>query len=184
MRAATPAASALRARHVQRGPRDVGGHHVHVRPLGGDAHRDAARAGADVGDAARQRRRIDRQQVEQLLDDELGFGPRNQHLGRDVEFAAPELLPAADVGGRLTAGAALDQRVERLFESGRQRIVLPQQHLRARPAQHVARQQVGVEHGLVVVDAGAGQPGPRRRAGVGEVSLTGLCVASRSFSAV
>ena len=111
--------SALRARHVERRPRDVGGHHVHVRPLGGHAHRDAARAGADVGHAPRQRRRVDRQQVEQLLDDQLGFRPRNQHVRRDLEIAAPELLLAADVGGRLAPGPALDQRAERLFEAGR-----------------------------------------------------------------
>ena len=40
----------------------------------------------------------------------LGFGPRNQHVGRDFEIQAPEFLMAGEVLRRDAARALRDQR--------------------------------------------------------------------------
>ena len=66
-----------------------------------------AAARADVDDEPRLpvRRGGDR-----LLDDELGFRPGDQDVGRDFEVEPPELAMAGDVRDRLARGAPADER--------------------------------------------------------------------------
>ena len=67
-----------------------------------------SRRGLDVG-----------KQLEGRFDDELGFGPGDQHGRRDLERQAPELLAAEDVGHRLALHAAFDEPVVRAAETSR-----------------------------------------------------------------
>ena len=66
-----------------------------------------------------------RKQLERGFDDQLGFGPRNEHGGRDLERQPPELAAAGDVGERLARGAAGDERVVLAREAGRRRLAAP-----------------------------------------------------------
>ncbi len=93
---------------------------------------------------------------ERFFDDELGFRPRNEDVGRDLELEAPELAVADDVGDRLARGAARDERRRYAASkpSGGGRCAASEQ-LRAIPAEHVPREHLRVERGFVRRDAGA-----------------------------
>ena len=119
-----------------------------------------AECDGDAGRCRCRRRRFDgrrsrRGHRERLFDDELGFRPRDEDGGRDVEVEAPELPVPGDVGDRFACGAASDQRLESGYEAGRRGKVPRVRSLRAVPAEHVAREHLGVERGVVLRDAGA-----------------------------
>ena len=75
--------------------------------------------------------------------------------GVTYEVEAPELAVTDDEGDRFRAARRDDQRLERWFEELRRGKVPASQQLRAVPAEHVAREHLGVERGLVRRDAGA-----------------------------
>ena len=176
--AAHAVASGVAPRDLQRGTRDVAPPDRGGRPLVGDRHRDAAAAGADVGD--RQRHRSIRKQLLHRLDDQLGRGTGDQHVGRDLELEPPELADADDVGQRLAGDAPGDQRFVSRREAVRHRLARVGQKALGGPAEHVLRQQAGVEIRLGGRDAGVAQPLPRGR-DLG-VDAHETAVASLSFS--
>jgi hypothetical protein len=81
--------------HPERGRGDVGRDDSRRRKLDGERHGQASASGSDIDDAVRERARRDRQS---LLDDQLGLGPRNEHVARDLDVESPELAVADDIG--------------------------------------------------------------------------------------
>ena len=53
------------------------------------------------GSGRRPRPAADRQRLERHVDQRLGLGPRDEHVGRDLELERAKGAPAADVGDRL-----------------------------------------------------------------------------------
>ena len=112
------------AGYLQRGGTDVDGRHAAIGDLPRQADRDDPAAGPHVadgraaGDALRQ---VDRRNHQVL-----GFGPRDEHVGRNAKGKREEFAPAHEIGHRRAFGPPPDQvaqrgprRVVRLFvESG------------------------------------------------------------------
>ena len=88
------------ARDLKRVSGHVGGDHARAGDFEGERNGDASAAGADVDDHGARILSATRQR---FLDDELGFGPRDEHVRSDLERQAPELTGADDVGHRLAA---------------------------------------------------------------------------------
>ena len=93
---------------------------------------------------------------ERLLDDELCFGPWNQHVWTHLEVHPPELTHAEDVGHGLAPFAPRDQRLVFQDENAR-RIFIRDRRETARliPTEHPTREHFGVERGEAGADAGA-----------------------------
>ena len=83
------------------------------------------------------------------FDDELGFGPGDEHVRRDVEVQPPELAMPGDEGDRLARGAPLDECREALVDVCRHRVPPVGQEASAIPAERVARQYFGVDSGVL-----------------------------------
>ena len=147
----------------QRVARDVGGRDPGRRHFVRQADGDVAAAGADVGDLGRvEREREAVQNLERFLDDELGFGPRDEHGGRHREIEAPELPDADDVGGRLAGDAARDPfREPRLERGGSVGASFGEQPY-AIPPENRAREQRHVDGGFGRRDAGRHELRARR----------------------
>src|SRR6266404_3759485 len=97
---------------------DVGGVEIGGRQLLCQRDRDAAGAGAYVGDlqtfaggflGAAGAEFAESQAVQGDFDYVFGFGAGNQYVGSDFEFEAPEFLLAGEVLGGLACGSAGDQ---------------------------------------------------------------------------
>ena len=105
--------------------------------------REAAAAGADVGDVERDA--AIREAFERGLDDQLGLRTRNQHGRRHLEAEAPELLPARDVGERFARRPAGDERLVLRAEAGRFVVVGRRPEAAGVPAEQPLREQPRVE---------------------------------------
>ncbi len=103
------------------------------------------------------------------FDDELGFGPGDEHVRRDVKVQPPELAMPGDEGDRLARGAPLDERREALVDVCWHRAPPVGQEAGAIPAERVARQYFGVDSGVLVHEARAHQ----RLAGVSDALVNG-----------
>ena len=104
--------------------------------------------------------------------------------GLTSEIAAPELLHAADVGDRLAAGAALDQRVEALDEmpASASSVVVRQSVARSQPRTWRASRSASRPASPLSMPAAARRA---RAASIFSRSVHFGCrVTSRSFSAV
>src|SRR5260370_26280568 len=97
------------------GARNIGGVDRCTGQLLRERDRDAAGAGADVGDLqafageslfAAGAEFADRESVERDFDDVLGFGAGNQDVGCDFKFESPEFLFAREMLRRFTIRAA------------------------------------------------------------------------------
>ena len=158
-----------------------------ARPLARERDRQAAAAGADVGDRAAARRdRGSSSSAASTISSVSGRGIRTAGVTSNVE--APELLRADDVGDRLARGAARDQRrrsavgevrrARRRCASVKKRAVVPAERRAARAA--AASSSASASR-----DAGVAQPlrAPRRRDrdAIGSASSE-TAVASFSFS--
>ena len=108
------------------------------------AHREAAAAGADVGEARRGQLH-QAQNRERFLDDELALGARDEDVGCDAKVETPELPVANDVRGRLAACAAKNPFREPRFESFRSRFGPSGQDACAIPAENRAHEQVDID---------------------------------------
>ena len=127
----------------------------------GDGDAQRARAGSDIGQPRAAHARL-AQVVERGVDEQLGFGARDEDIGGDAEFEAVELARAGDVGKR----AALDSLAHGAEEAGEvllgHRLGEGGVELRAVAPDRVAQQHFGLEAG--VVDArlfeqlGGGEP--------------------------
>ena len=163
----------------QGGGGDVGGDDPGVRELARQRDREAAAAGADVDDRAHAG--AVPAALADGLDDELGLGARDEHVGGDVEVESPELAMAGDERDRLARGAPLDERREAHADVGRHRIAAVGDEPRAIPAERVPRQHFGVDPGVL-----GRQPGAHERlAGVSDAFVDGSqCSLRPSRSAV
>jgi hypothetical protein len=145
----------------------------------GQGHGQASAAGADVRD--RGRGHAIRNELERGFDNQLGFGPGDEHRRRDLEGEIPELLAAGDVRDRLAPRPAGDERVIVAGEAWRRRVARGGEVLGGIPAEQPLCQQPRVEARFGVLDARVAQPRPRpvdeRMDGVQETA-----VASFSFS--
>jgi hypothetical protein len=98
---------------------DVGGVDQGAGEFFGECDGDAARAGADVDDGetftgefgiAARAEFADGQAVESYFDEVLGFRARDEDVGSDFEFEAPEFLFAGEVLRGFAGGAAAEER--------------------------------------------------------------------------
>ena len=175
---AHPMACGVAGRHLERGARDVGGADEDRRPLVRDGHRDAAAAGADIGNP--QRHRAIRKQLLHRFDNQLGRRTRNQHVGRHLELEPPELTDADDVGQRFAGHAPRNERVVSRCESFGHRFTRVDEKALRRPTEDMLGEQPRVQIRLGRRNAGLAQPLPRRR----DMGMNGheTAVASLSFS--
>ena len=90
---------------------------------------------------------------QRFLDDELRLVSGDQHVGSDLERQAPELAGAEDVGHRLAALAAGDQRLVAQQKHARRGLVAIGEKTCAIPAQYLTREHLGVERGEIGADA-------------------------------
>ena len=93
--------------HGQRGLGDVRRDDLGVRDILGDGDRDHAAAGAQIADLLRAGALP--QELDRPLHEQLGLRPRDQAVGRDLEFNGVELRPADEIGDRLVLAGPLDQ---------------------------------------------------------------------------
>jgi hypothetical protein len=87
--------------------------------------------------------------LQHLVDHELGFGTRNQDVGRDLEFETPELAVTDDHRNRLTCGSTDDQRVVPLGKVVGRRLASARVERRAVPTENVTGEHLGVEPGAI-----------------------------------
>ncbi len=151
------------------------------RALGRQRQRERAAAGAHVDEAHEPVRGHARQDV---VDDQLGFRPRDEHVRVDQEVAAVELPRPDDVGHGLARGAASDERVEGGQELGRGRFVGARDPGGAIPVQDVAGQHLGIEVRVTLIEAGGQQSLSGGGDGVshGQASTASVRLASLSNS--
>ena len=98
------------ARDIERGGGDIGGEYSRLGEFVRQSYGDAARTGADVSNEHGLRAKFLRgQSSEHCFDEVLGFGPRNQYGGRDLEVQPPELLMADEILRWGASGALLNQ---------------------------------------------------------------------------
>ena len=124
------------------------------RPLARQRQAQGAAARPHVHDAHEPARR---DALQHVVDDQLGLGPRDEDVGIDEEVAAVELARSDDVGDRFARGAAGDHRVEGREELGRGGLVGARDPGGAIPAQDVAREHLGVEVRVALIQAGREQ---------------------------
>ena len=109
-------ARGIAARDFQRGRRNIRGDDARGRQFVRQRNGDAAGAGAHISNAKflvaplRMRVRSDPQALERHFDHMLGFRPRDQHIGRDLEIQPPKFLVAGEVLHRDTARTLGEQR--------------------------------------------------------------------------
>jgi hypothetical protein len=139
----------------QRGGRDVDGNNPRVREFSCQRDGEAAAAGADVDEAPRAI--AIEAAVADRLDDELGFGARDEDRGGDLEVERPEFLAAGDEGYRLAARAPRDERGETVVEPRRREAAAVREQPRPVPPERVAGEDFGVECGRLPRETGAGQ---------------------------
>ena len=113
----------------------------------------APAAGSRIGDRQRPAA-IAAEAVECGLDNQLGFRTRNQDRRRHLERQIPELLPAGNVGGRFTGGAAGDQGVVAFGELRGFGLVRRREIARGVPAEDVFGESSGAQLRLGGSDAG------------------------------
>lgn len=161
--------------------RDVGHLDVPCRPFAGERQAEGATARPHVHDTHEP---ACRDTLQGVVDDELGLGPRNEDVRVDEEVAAVELARPDDVGHRFARRAARDQHVEGREEFGRGRLVGARDPGGAIPLQDVAREHLGVEVGVALVQAGREQAGPGGSDGAthGQASTASVRLASFSSS--
>ncbi len=137
----------------ERGFGNVGRHDRRLHELARQRDGQASAAGSRIGDRQRAAA-IAAEAVERGLDNQLGFRTRNQDRRRHLERQIPELLPAGDVGGRFTGGAAGDQGVVALGELRGFGLVRRGEIARGVPAEDVFREPPGAQLRLGGSDAG------------------------------
>ena len=89
---------AVAARDRQRRRAEVDRADLRIRPPRLERQRDRAAAGAQIDQRAARRQRG--QHVERPVDQRLGVGPRVEHVGRDRQHQAVELVLAGEIGDR------------------------------------------------------------------------------------
>src|SRR5262249_52949039 len=101
---------------AERVRRDICGDHTDLRPLVGQRHREAAAAGADVGDPPRTLRA---EGGKRAFHEELRLWTGNEDGWRHLEGQPPEFLVSDDVRERLAGGAPGEERLEAVHEPRR-----------------------------------------------------------------
>ena len=144
-------APCVAARDVERRARAIEGMQSQIVPLHGGRDDNAAAPGSEIDDHA-----VARGDGQEFVDEHLGFGPGDQHVGRHAERKPVELLLPRNVLGRLAVRAAQNPRVEALRGVPIDRVRALEQQLPASPVQQEAEQ----EKGFV---AGFRQPGLAQR---------------------
>ncbi len=95
------------ARDVQGRGGEFGRDKSRARPMSRDRHGNASAAGPEIERAARS---IGVHTLERELDEQFGFGPRDQDGGGDLERKAVELAFSGEVGNRLPGAPAFHER--------------------------------------------------------------------------
>ncbi len=132
-------------RDLQRLGADVSRPYLGVGRVVRDRDRDAAAAGADVGDANRAislARDGHRAQHEHL-----GVGVGHEHARRDLEIQAHELLVADEIRDRLSLAAPRHQPAVGAQLRVAQRLVELEVQVEAAQSQRVGEKHLGVESG-------------------------------------
>ena len=91
---------------LERLGRKVGREHARAGKLERQRERQATRPGSQIENL---RLRDIGQELARAVDEQLGFGSRNQNARTDAEIAAIELSLSDQVGTRLALGAAHEQ---------------------------------------------------------------------------
>ena len=131
---------------------DVGRRDAGLCNLASETDRQAAASRADVGEPGRAQ--IERpQDGERLLDDELGFRARDEHVTGDAELEPPELASAHDVGGRLPIDATGKPFRQAWLERRRRGFSASDEDTGAIPAEDRAREEIDVDRRLGGIDA-------------------------------
>ena len=116
----------------------VNSRHAGVGTLVRDRERDRPRAGAEIEHA---RLRFVTEQCEAPLDDDLRLGTRYERARIRVQDQPPKTPLAEDVRQRLAPHSAFEQVIELIGRLLRTPFV----HARARDAEHVCKQQLGID---------------------------------------
>ena len=90
---------------MQSGEGNIQSQGTRIRAVIEERDGDAARTRADIADEGRAGLF---QEIEGGLNQQLGFGARDEHIGRDHEIEAVKFLPSGDVLQRLALRAARD----------------------------------------------------------------------------
>ncbi|OPZ60490.1 MAG: hypothetical protein BWY87_00436 [Deltaproteobacteria bacterium ADurb.Bin510] len=128
--------------HFKRRPAQIAAQALEVGALGQNRDDHAARAHTQLD-----HQRIRRGQLDGQLDQQLGFGPRNQHGRADPEFTAIEFAPALNIGQGFAAGAALEQLAIAGQFRGAQRTVDVEVEVQPSEPERLAEKQLGFEPG-------------------------------------
>ena len=89
------------------------------------------------------------QVLQRRLDQQLALGPRDQHVGRDVDVELVELPMPRDVGHRLPLQSPRDGRLERRLRLRRQHVLQVRVEARPRAIAEVAQQHLRLEARIV-----------------------------------
>ena len=137
-----PVALCVVTGHGERRPGDVRGDNLPARPLLRDGQRDGAAARAHVDEC---QRFLPAVELEHRLDEQLGFGTRDQGIRRDVQGQGPEFTLAGQVGDRYALLALSNEFLKGIVLMVCQQLLRPGEKPGAWLADDVAEQQLGLE---------------------------------------
>ena len=152
MRSSTPCRAALRRATAERARRHVGGDQRARRESPGRATMAMQPLPVPTSTMRGQPSCPTSASVSSTMHLRLVAG--DQHVGAHFEVEAPELPRAQDVGHRLAPFAARDERLVVQQEDARRLLVAVGEKTRAIPAEHLAREHLGVERREAGADPG------------------------------
>ena len=131
-------------RHGQRVDAEIERVHLCIGRVAGHGQGNRPAARTHIGDGERFGR-TDGGLGEHLVDEHLGFGPRDEHTVIDVEVDPVELPMAHEVGHGLACNSSHDQLHVTLGMFGRQFVLVVRKEPAPLHAQHMRQDHLGVK---------------------------------------